>query len=65
MITCCRECEQRAPGCHDKCERYREQKAADYAKKLGWKKAAYRDYALDAERIRAIKKIKREGRRHK
>lgn len=25
-ITCCKECRDRYPGCHDKCNTYQEQK---------------------------------------
>ena len=65
MITCCKDCTDRNPGCHDKCERYKAQKDADYQKKIARLKVVCRDYALDAERIRAIKRCRREGRRHK
>lgn len=27
MVTCCKDCEERHPACHDHCEKYIRQKA--------------------------------------
>lgn len=29
MITCCKDCEKRYPGCHDYCEDYLDEKEQD------------------------------------
>ncbi len=34
-ITCCKDCSERHPGCHDKCERYIKQKA-DLQERKKW-----------------------------
>lgn len=65
MITCCKDCEKRYRACWDSCPEYREQKAAEDAKRIARKKEESRRNALDIGRIIAIKKTKREGRRHK
>lgn len=65
MITCCKGCEQRHRACWDSCPEYREQKAADDERRREIQKAENTRYALDGARIVAIKKTKREGRRHK
>lgn len=50
----CRDCTQRAVGCHAACERYLEAKAAANAAKAEF----YRRTAVDAYRTRTINKIK-------
>lgn len=67
MITCCKGCvpPKRHPACWDTCPEYAEEKAKDLKKKQAEKKAVALENALTGERIRAIKKIKKEGRRHR
>lgn len=65
MIKCCYKCEERHPACHSHCERYLAESAEDRARKSEYRKQEAVRYALDGDRIRAIKKIKREGRKHR
>lgn len=67
MITCCKDCvpPKRHFCCWDTCPEYKAEKARDLKKKQVEKKARAEENALTGERIRAIKKIMREGRRHK
>lgn len=32
-MICCKDCEERQPGCHDRCERFAEASAAAAARK--------------------------------
>ena len=66
MIKCCKGCvpPKRHTACHDHCPDYAAEKAEDLRKKQIEKQARAKERALDADRIRAIKKIKKEGRKH-
>ena len=67
MITCCKGCvpPKRHSACWSTCPEYKAEKEEDLRKKRIEKRARAKDRALDGDRIRAIKKIKREGRKHK
>lgn len=65
MITCCKDCEKRHRACWDNCPEYREQKAAEDAKREALQKEAHERQNLDGARIKAIERVMREGRWHK
>lgn len=66
MIKCCKGCvpPKRHTACWDTCPDYAAEKAEDLRKKKIEKQKRARERALDGDRIRAIKKIKKEGRTH-
>lgn len=66
-IKCCKDCipPKRHLCCWDSCPEYAAEKARDLKKKQAEKKARAEENALTGERIRAIKMIKKEGRRHR
>ena len=56
---CCKECEERYPGCHGKCEKYKVAKEEWEAFKKSKKFSVYDDYKFKAvakEKIRRSKK---------
>lgn len=58
-ITCCQNCAERHPACHDTCEVYRQQKRIQEADKETRRKNSAPDrqiYQHKAETIRKIKK---------
>lgn len=67
MITCCKDCKLRTPGCHDKCEEYIQEKA-EWNRAKAYLRGAdveYRDYrrenvqkTMDA---RAMRKRRKRG----
>jgi hypothetical protein len=66
MIKCCKGCvpPKRHTACHDTCPEYQAEGSEDFRKKQIEKQKRALERALDGDRIRAIKKIKEEGRRH-
>ena len=65
MIRFCYGCQKRYPGCHDHCPEYRGELVVHIAQQQERKRQENIRRGLDADRIRAIKKIKKEGRAHR
>ena len=65
MIRCCKDCKERHPACWGSCEKYKVQKAENDELNAMIRKEKDRNSGLDGQRIKAIKKIMREGRTHK
>ena len=67
MITCCKGCvpPKRHTACWDTCPEYIAERAEGLRKKQIENKVRAEENAFWGERIRAIKKIKKEGRRHR
>ena len=64
MIFSCYGCANRTPGCHDKCEIYRKEKAEyDALKEQADKNKAIRQ-GLEIQKLKAIgKRVKSHGRK--
>ena len=61
-VTCCYECQERHPACHDHCEKYISEKAEYNERQQMIKDARARQHDLDAFKKTAIAKSKSRGR---
>lgn len=61
-ITCCKGCDHRAPGCHDRCPDYNTEKIVDIFMKAETEKKKKIDADVFSQRDKAICKAIR-GRR--
>jgi hypothetical protein len=53
-ITCCKDCPDRCPGCHGKCEKYIQQRAEYDAMKEKMQGEYYTAYGLAEQRVNGI-----------
>ena len=58
-MAVCRECLDRKPGCHDKCERYQAERIANNERKDMIKKAKEAQVNLTSYEIETKRKYKR------
>lgn len=65
MIKCCKGCvpPKRQPGCHDRCPEYQKEHREDMELKREIHRQEAMRYALDGARIRAMRRIRKEGRK--
>jgi hypothetical protein len=57
----CKDCDQRHPGCHDKCEKYQAEKKVYEERKAAERKRIDLQGALYAQRDRGVRKAKRKA----
>lgn len=58
MIKCCKDCCERQPGCHDRCEKYQSEKAAAQALKAAMRREKKIQDGLTAAEVRMIRRAK-------
>ena len=59
-ITCCRECNERYPGCHDKCPKYLAQKQNMDEQREKVCKAKEQDEPYDQYKFDSIEKARKK-----
>lgn len=65
MIRCCKDCKERHPACWDSCEKYKAEKAEYDELNARIRKDKELKSGLDEQRIKAMQRIMKEGRKHK
>lgn len=58
MIKCCKDCNDRYPGCHSHCVRYINEKAEDEAQKEQQRQRQFEEHLRYSSRAMAGKKKK-------
>lgn len=58
MIKCCKDCNDRYPGCHSHCARYINEKAEDEAQKEQQRQRQFEEHLRYSSRAMAGKKKK-------
>ena len=59
MSFTCKDCENREPGCHAKCEKYKREKAKHDERKLAERKKKEIEIGLYKQRTAAVNKAER------
>lgn len=57
IITCCKDCPDRYPGCHGKCEKYIKERSDYDAKRSEYRKKYDIDSKLAEQRFDSIRKV--------
>lgn len=63
-VTCCYECQNRYPACHDSCEKYQTERAEYLEKKDAINKERLKQKGFDTWKIQMVKQTKARGRIH-